>query len=152
EEHRKRPLAEHLEDYRRHLLADGDGVEHVEQTCARIRAILTGCQFVFLPDLDVDAVAEHLHDLRRTPPRPALPPGQEEFTPREMIAALGGTRPPRLARLLRREGLEYSGDGWKRRYPRATVEALQGRVLRGIGIATSNGYVTAIRGLTRWLT
>jgi hypothetical protein len=46
-----------------------------------------------------------------------------------MVAALGGRRPAQLARLLRREGLAVEGDGRKRRYPRPTVEALQGSIL-----------------------
>src|SRR5262249_48100877 len=78
-------------------------------------------------------------------------PGQELFTPRELIQALNGVRPPRLARLLRREGLAHSGTGKARRYPRATVEALQERGLRGIGIGTSNGYLVAMKGFSRWL-
>ena len=32
-----------------------------------------------------------------------------------------------------------------------SVEALQERVCRGIGLSTSNGYLTAIKGFSRWL-
>jgi hypothetical protein len=35
--------------------------------------------------------------------------------------------------------LHAEGDGPQRRYTRATVEALQDRVCRGIGAVTSNG-------------
>ena len=56
------------------------------------------------------------------------------------------------AKLIRREGLTVTtGNGKKRRYPRATVEALQERVCRGINITTSNGYLRAIKGFSRWL-
>ncbi len=151
EEHRNRPLAEHLEDYRRYLEAEGNCEEYVAKTCARIRAIVSGCQFVFVPDICSEKVTEFLHGLRRDPPRPELPTGQELFTPRQLVAALGGVRPPRLARLLRRERLATVGAGKSRRYPRQTVEALQERVCRGIGISTSNGYLTAIKGFSLWL-
>jgi integrase len=152
EAHHKRPLVEHVEDYRRYLAAEGNTADYVAQTCSRIRAVTDGCGFAFIADITPEKVTEFLHGLRRDPRRPALPPGQESFTPRELIAALGGVRPPRLARLLRREGLAVTGgDGKARRYPRATVEALQGHCLRGIGVCTSNHYLTAVKGFTRWL-
>lgn len=53
-------------------------------------------------------------------------------------AALGGYRSPELGRLLRREGRAAEGNGKARRYPRATLEALQDQFCRGLGIATSN--------------
>src|SRR5262249_7945367 len=76
---------------------------------------------------------------------------QEWFTPREMIAALGGKRPPQLARIMKREKLAAEGSGRMRRYPRATIEALQDRHFRGISIKTSNHYGSAIKGFSRWL-
>src|SRR5262245_976760 len=39
-EHRKRPLAEHLEDFRRHLEAKGNTGKHVRITVGRARAVL----------------------------------------------------------------------------------------------------------------
>ena len=151
EAHRKRPLAEHLEDYRRFLEAEGNCAEYVAKTYARIKAVLDGCGFMVADDLGPEKVAEFLHGLRRDPVRPTLLVGQEWFKPRELMAALAGTRPPQLARILRREGLEAVGAGKKRRYPRATVEALQGLLCRGVGVSTSNGYLTAVKGLSRWL-
>src|SRR5262245_38284128 len=38
EEHRKRPLAEHVEDYRRYLEAKGNTAKHVRLTVCRVRA------------------------------------------------------------------------------------------------------------------
>src|SRR5262249_13963435 len=54
EEHHKRPLTEHVADFRRHLEAEGDCPEHVRKTCAQIQAILDGCGFVFIADLDAE--------------------------------------------------------------------------------------------------
>ena len=152
EDQKQKPLREHLDDYRRYLEAEGNCGAYVQRTIAQITAILDGCGFAFTTDLAAEKVTEFLHRLRRDPPRPALPAGQELFTPREMIAALGGIRPPRLAKLIRREGLAVtSGNGKKRRYPRATVETLQDRVCRGINITTSNSYLRAMKGFSRWL-
>jgi integrase len=151
EEHRRRPLADHIGDYRRFLEAEGNCSEYVAKTYARIGEILDNCGFVFVADLSADKVTEYLHGLRRNPLRPALPFGKDSFTPEELKAALGGVRPPQLARVLRREGLAANGNGKARRYPRDTVEALQDRFCRGIGISTSNGYLTAIKGFSRWL-
>lgn len=152
EEHRRRPLSDHLVDYQRHLEAKNDCPRHIRLTVSRIKAVLDRCRFVFIPDLDVEKVAAYLHELRRDPPRPALPSGQEWFMPRELVTALGGTRPAQLARILRREGLATKDNGRARRYPRETVEALQDLFCRGFGISTSNGYLIAIKSFTRWLT
>jgi integrase len=151
EEHNKCPLAEHLEDYRRSLVAKGNCARHVRLTMARIQTILDGCWFALIADIKPEAVAEFLHGLRQDGPRPELPAGKFWFTPREMIAAVGGRRPAQLARFLRRERLEVSGRGRARKYPRPTVEAMQAAFCRGIGISTSNGYLTAIKGFTAWL-
>ena len=152
EDQKQKPLREHLDDYRRYLEAEGNCAAYVGKTFAQITAILEGCGFAFTTDLAAENVTEFLHGLRQDPPRPTLPTGQELFTPREMITALGGIRPPRLARLIRREGLTVTaGNGKKRRYPRATVETLQDRVCRGINITTSNGYLRAMKGFSRWL-
>ncbi len=124
---------------------------HVAKTEARIKAIVDSCGFVFARDLNGEKVSEFLHGLRQQRPRPELRFGQFWFTPAEMIAALGGERPTQLARFLRRERLEVKGTGKARRYPRPTVEALQERFCRGIGISTSNGYLAAIKTFSRWL-
>lgn len=152
EEHRRRPICEHLDDYRRSLDSLNNCAEHIAQTTARITAIICGCKFERIADLDSEKVAEFLHDLRRNPPRPVLPVGQIEFTPAELTDALGGNRPVKLSRVIDRERLDPgSGNGPRRRYPRATVERLQDIYCRGISIATSNGYLTAIKGFSKWL-
>ena len=149
ESHRK-PLAEHLDDYRRCLLAKGDTAEHADKTHARCRAVLDGCRFVFIPDLSASAVAEFLHGLRQEAAGPELPPGQEAFTKAELVRLLV-VNPASVALMLRRAGLTGTGNGKARRYPRPTVEALLAGRRRNIGPSTSNGYLTAVKGFTRWL-
>jgi hypothetical protein len=147
----QKPLVEHLEDYRRFLLAEGGCVEHVTKSCSRIQAILAVCRFVFTKDITAEKVAEHLHSLRRDPRRPVLEPEKEQFTGAELVEVLGGKRIAHIYQIMRREGLEATGNGKARRYPRATVEALQDLLCRGIGASTSNGYLIAIKSFSKWM-
>ncbi len=62
-EHRKRPLLEHLEDFRQALLAKGDTVDHARQTKYRIETILTGCGFVLWSDMQASRLQKHLAGL-----------------------------------------------------------------------------------------
>ncbi len=149
-EHRKRPLAEHLADYRRFLTAKGNTAKHVRLTCRRIEGALAGCGFVWIADLDGPKAATFLHEMNRAPQRQIVHPGQASFTKRELAGALG-VRPGSLSKLLTRYGLKGEGNGKARRFPRSVLEALAGRCGRGAGIATSNHYLTAIKGFTRWL-
>ncbi len=61
-EHRKRPLAEHLGDYAKHLA--GCSPHHVATVLPRVRKVLTGCRFTFWPDLSASAVQGFLAELR----------------------------------------------------------------------------------------
>ena len=63
--HRLRPLFDHLSDYGAVLEAKGDTVEHVRGTLAQVRALLDGCGFVRLDDVDAGKAAAWLHDLRQ---------------------------------------------------------------------------------------
>src|SRR5262249_57432376 len=54
-------------------------------------------------------------------------------------------------RMLARKNLQAQGKGRARRYPREVVLALQEVLCRGRGVATSNHYLTAVKGFTRWL-
>ena len=152
EEHRKRDLCEHLDDYRRFLEAEGNSVKYVAQATSNITAILVGCGFRRIGEMTAEKVAEFLHGLRRDPPRVVLPVGKVEFTPAELAMALGGVRPAKLARVIAREKLDAGkGNGPRRIYPRATVERLQEIFCRGVSVCTSNSYLTAIKSFSRWL-
>src|SRR5262245_45001041 len=51
ETHQKRPLADHLEDFRSDLLAKGTTAKQVRLVCGRVRRLIDGCGFRFIPDL-----------------------------------------------------------------------------------------------------
>jgi integrase/recombinase XerC len=65
DEHAKRPLAEHAEDFRRGLRAKGNTDEYVAKLHFRLTAVLDGCRFVRLADIQASAVVEFIGGLRR---------------------------------------------------------------------------------------
>jgi integrase/recombinase XerD len=64
EEHAKRPLLEHLADYRQHLESKESARTHVQQTESYIKKILAGCSFKTIRHVSASAVATWLSDLR----------------------------------------------------------------------------------------
>jgi integrase/recombinase XerC len=150
EAHRKRPLAEHLDDFRREMESKGDDPRHVSITISRLRALLSGCGFVFMADTSASRVMDWLANLRRERAVVVLPPAIEWFTPRE-AAGLLGIKTASVGAAVRRQRLDAQGQGRARLFPRATVEALQERFSRGASIETTNQYLTHIKAFTRWL-
>ena len=64
ENHRKRPLREHLTDFRQHLESKGNSEPHVDLTVSRVTAALTGAGFRVLGDFNADKVANWLKKQR----------------------------------------------------------------------------------------
>lgn len=64
EEYAKRPLAEHAEDFRRYLAAKGNTEEYVAKIVFRLNAVLDGCRFTKIVDVQSSAVVEFLGTLR----------------------------------------------------------------------------------------
>jgi len=100
EPHRRRPLVEHVNEYLAFLRSKGNTVKHVDLTETRLLAVIGGCGFKWLRDIDADAVSAWLTEQR---------------------AKGKGTKDP------------------------ATGKP------RGISAQTSNYYLQAVRGFTRWL-
>jgi hypothetical protein len=151
EEHRKRPLAEHLADFAAYLKAKGDGAKHARDTVARVRRVIAGCRFAVIDDITLSRVQEFLAALPDAGHSiPPLDPAKESYTRRELAAALG-VKPHSVTILVKRWRLPAVGRGKARRYPRATAEALRGRLDRGPGATTVNHYGRAVRSFTRWL-
>ena len=65
EDHRKRPLAEHLEHFRAFLESRGSTAAHVALTAQRLLAVVDGCKFKKLSDLNAGRVAGWLADRRK---------------------------------------------------------------------------------------
>ena len=65
DEHAKKPLADHAEDYRRFLTAKGNtAAHHVSKTLTRLMACVDVCRFVKIIDVQQSAVVEFLGKLR----------------------------------------------------------------------------------------
>jgi site-specific recombinase XerD len=64
EEHARRPLVEHADDFRRYLSAKGNTAEYVGRTLFRLRAVLDGCRFIKIADVQSSVVVEYLGTLR----------------------------------------------------------------------------------------
>ena len=65
EDHRKRPLSEHLEDFEAFLESKGNTASHVSLTVNRVSAAIEGCGFKRLADLNAGKVANWLSDRRK---------------------------------------------------------------------------------------
>jgi integrase len=147
----KRPLSEHLADYRRDLEARGRAPRYVSVVVSRVQALLQGCGFELIPDFSASKVTAWLADLReKGRERSPLDPGKDSYTKSELAAALG-VKPHCLPALIRRWGLPVSGQGKKRCFPRATAEALQDRLGRGASAETTNQYLSHVKAFCRWL-
>ena len=149
EEHVLRPLADHLREYADTLRAKGDMEKHVRDTVARCSALFAGCGFVLPLDVDAGKAAEWLVHRRRDGSPIELPAG-DAFRPSEAAALLGISKSA-LNRSLKRHGLTATGEGKARRVPRASVETLAVGAARGVGPATTNHFVRAVRGFFAWL-
>jgi integrase len=147
--HRRRPLAAHLEDFTKSLRAKGNTEAHVNVVVTRAGKVIDGCNFLFISDLSASRVQEFVADLRRAR-RQRAELTKDQYTLTEASVLLQ-VKPAALSAMVARNGLEAIGAGKARRYPRATVQALQDRWSRGRAIQTANFYLAAIKQFSRWL-
>jgi integrase len=59
-----KPLMEHIEDFRRSLLAKGDTEKHAKLVVSRVRRIVTNCKFTTWADIAPNKVQRYLAELR----------------------------------------------------------------------------------------
>lgn len=149
----RRLLSEHRADFAGSLRPAGGTDKHVRLTLSRVRAVLDGCKFTYIRDLNTTAVQAFLASLQ-APQAEAieLEPGKESFTKAELVQ-LTGTNPTGVSALLRRHGLQQTatGQGKARRYPRSTVVYLLERLHQGVGPAMVNHYLGAVKAFAAWL-
>ena len=152
DDHAKRPLLEHLADYRRYLASKGSEAEHVEQTESRIRAIADGCGFKFIRDVSASRLAAWLADARQCR-------HSGKTSPAEGVRGIAKT----YGQIAKAFGVgESTVTYWRRQgapiVPRkrndlAAIARWKAErdTREGLSIATSNAYLTAAKGFCRWL-
>ena len=124
--------------------------KNVGQVVGLARHVLNAAGFVFMADVSASRVQEVVAELREPKRRPIDLPAGLTFTKAEAAAALDA-KPSTVASLVRRHRLEAEGSGPARRYPRATVEALQELLCRGRSVQTANFDLAAVKQFFRWL-
>ena len=65
-EHRKRPLKEHLADFKQALIAKGNTPEYCRLTHYRAERIYNGCKCVFWNDISASSIQGYIADLRES--------------------------------------------------------------------------------------
>lgn len=149
EEHRKRPLKEHLADFRRELEARGNSPRYTEMVVTRLNDLVEGCGFGFVAEISASRVNDWLADQRRKG-KIRIAIDQEEFTRNEAANTLG-IKPASVNALVRRHRLPATGCGKARRFPRSTVEFIQDRICRGVSVETTNQYLTHLKSFCNWM-
>jgi integrase len=151
ERHSKRPLSEHVADYRRELEARGNASRYADLVASRLGDLLAGCGFCLTADLSASRVSDWLARLREMGrPRAELEPAKVLWTRKE-LAGLLGIKPASVPPLVRRHRLSAEGNGKARRYPRATIEALQDLTSQGVSVATTNQYLAHLKSFCNWM-
>ena len=151
EEHRKRPIAEQIDDWASDLRNRGKTKSHIRSTTGCVKRLVEACKFERIDDVSASRIEKYLADLRAD--GPALRPldrMKDEYTKAEVAAALGINKTA-IGSLVKRHRLQATGNGKARRYPRATVEALRERRDRGVSIKTSNLYLSGMKAFCNWL-
>jgi integrase len=149
EEHSKRPLAEHAEDFRKELSSRGSTPRHVAGVLMRLGTILRECQFVFAKDLSASKVADFLAHRRQS--GDIATPLDIEWLPVRDVARMLGIRIDSLRDLVARHRLQVQGHTHRRQLHRSAVEFLLERRGQGQSVETSNQYLVSIKAFARWL-
>ena len=63
-EHRKRPLAEHIEEFEQSLMSKGGTVKNAKQVKSRVKRVLDECKFTFWNDIQASKVQHTISGLR----------------------------------------------------------------------------------------
>ncbi len=64
DEHRKRPLREHLDDWQAALVAKGNTAKYANLVSGRARRVHSECGFIFWPDMSASKTQEYIAELR----------------------------------------------------------------------------------------
>ena len=148
EEHRTRPLAEHVEDFRTSLESKGNTADHVALTVNRVLAAFDGCQFKKLADLNAGRIANWLAEQRK--PKQDI---EQDLLPlmRELRDA-GQSLQAIADKLNAKKRQTQRGAAWTLAGVRRVLRSdKEGNLVAGLGIASSNHHLVALKSFGSWL-
>ncbi len=149
QEHNRRPLVEHLADFRAHLEALNDSPEHVNLVVARCSLVFGQCGFERIPDLSPARVEEWLAAARKKNPAPEIQAAGMAGSYREIAQAfqvtIGAVDKWRAA------GAPIQHNGLNDLAAVAAWRRGQQSGRGGLSVQTSNHYVRSLKRFTGWL-
>ena len=150
EKHHKRPLAEHIADFRQAMEADGCVLRYCRTTHTRLTWLAEGCGFRFITDVSASKAQAWLAQQRQDRPAQPLPAGKTAFFYDEALALLGIAGRTLRSHILRHR-LPTVLEHGRRMLTREAVVALQARLCRGSSIETTNQALCSLKAFCRWL-
>ncbi len=148
EDHRKRPLTEHVEDFRKFLESKANTVEHVALTVNRVSAAFNGCELKCLADLNAGRVANWLAEQRK--PKTDI---EQDLLPKMRELRDAGKSLQAIANTLNAKGNQTRcGESWTLAGVRRVLRSEKAdNIVAGLSIASSNHHLVALKSFGSWL-
>lgn len=150
EEHTRRPLKEHVEEYESYLRALNVKPRYRGEKLQYIRTVLAGIGATALRDLDHSRVVAFLDSRAAGRPVPILPAEPEWYSLGEAAQLTGLSKTAIGVRISTNE-LPAKGRLRDRRIHRDGVAAILASLAKGAGASTLHQTINAIRSFSRWL-
>ena len=148
--HKRTPLADHANDFQRHLGSKGSTEKHVKAVMSHVRTLAADLGWRWLSDLSAGPVENWLSEQQGSGTC-VVPAKPVSYRPRDVATLLGISTQAVLAKI-HRFGLRGGvGNGKARRIPRETVESLLELAARGMGPASRNYYRRHLKQFGAWL-
>jgi integrase len=151
QEHNRRPLVEHLADFRAHLEARNNSPEHVHRVVACCSLVFSQCGFERIPDISASRVEEWLTAARKKSPipTPEIQADGKAGSYREIAKAFG-------VRTNAVSAWAVAGAPIRRNQENdlgAIAAWRRGQQHRrpGLSVTSSNHYLVSLKHFTRWL-
>ncbi len=149
QEHNRRPLVEHLADFRGHLEALNDSPEHVALVVSRCSLVFSQCGFERIPELSAARVEEWLAAARKKNPAPEIQAAGMAGSYREIAQAFHVTTG--AVDKWRAAGAPIQRNGLNDLAAIAAWRRGQQSGRGGLSVQTSNHYLRSLKRFTGWL-
>jgi integrase len=151
QEHNRRPLVEHLAEFRAHLEALNDSPGHVQRVIACCSLVFSQCGFERIPDISASRVEEWLTAARKKNPAPTpeIQVAGKVGTYREIAEAFGVNS--QAVQRWKIAGAPITRNQENDLAAIAAWRRVRQQQRPGLSIQTSNQYLTSLKHFTRWL-